>query len=57
MNQEYSIEYAPIDALTAALHETYALSYMTVDVLGKTVKNLIVPATPADREEAKAMVA
>lgn len=57
VNQEYGIKYTPIQALTAALHETYVLSYMTVDVLGKTVKNLIVPATPADREEAKAMVA
>lgn len=53
INRNYKEKYGAVESLQNAVHETYALSYMTVDVLGKTLKNLIVPKTPADREEAK----
>lgn len=53
VNRDYKEKYGAIESLQNAVHETYVLSYMTVDVLGKTLKNLIIPATPADREEAK----
>ena len=57
VNLEYQERFGIIDSFWYAIHETYVLSYMTVDVLGKTLKNLIIPATPADREEAKWMLA
>lgn len=53
INRNYTEKYSVMQSLQNAVHETYVLSYMTVDVLGKTLKNLIVPNTPAEREEAK----
>ncbi|MDD2693360.1 MAG: M50 family metallopeptidase [Candidatus Gracilibacteria bacterium] len=57
VNRNYKEKYGAVESLQNAVQETYVLSYMTVDVLGKTLKNLIVPKTPADREEAKGMIA
>ncbi len=56
INKEYIVKYSPWIALLASVHETYVLSVMTIDILGKTVKNLILPKTPQDRELATAMV-
>ncbi len=44
-------------AMIAATHETYALSHMTVDVLGMTLSKLLFPQTQTDRKEASEMLA
>lgn len=56
INQDYDEHYGMIDSISAAIHETYVLSYMTIDVLGITLKNLILPDTPEDHEIAKSMI-
>jgi hypothetical protein len=44
-------------ALGRGLTETLALSHMTLDLLGSTLRDLIAPRTEQDREQAKEMVA
>jgi hypothetical protein len=43
-------------SIKMALHETYTLSRMTLDVLGDTVRKLIVPKTYEERKEAREML-
>lgn len=57
VNKEFKLQYSFSDSLQNALSETFVLSYMTLDVLGKTLKDLILPNTQKDREIAEAMVA
>ena len=56
INKLYAIKLTPIDAFWKSIHETYALSRITFDVLVSTLKKLISPANPEERKEAKEML-
>ncbi len=57
INTEYRIQYGLVESVSRAITETYNLSYMTIAVLGDTLKNLIFPVTPEDRKIAEWMLA
>ncbi len=56
LNPEYSTKRNFSSSITWAFYETYALSRITLDVLGMTVRKLISPATPTERKEATEML-
>lgn len=56
-NSEYRPSFSLHEAVKRAAWETYTLSRLTLDTLGKTLHNLILPATPTDRKEASEMIA
>lgn len=56
VNREYKEKYETKEAIKMALKETYVLSYMTLEVLWKTLNNLIFSDDPKEREIAKAMI-
>lgn len=55
--KEHKNRFSLIDSIKKGANETYILSIITLDFLGKTLHDLIRPNTPADREIAKEMVA
>ena len=56
INPDYKQSFRFSSALTSALWETYTLSRLTLDALGKTLHDLVIPATPMDRKEASEMI-
>lgn len=57
INPDYKPRFSFVDAGRQALWETYTLSRLTLDTLGKTLHDLIIPKTPDDRKEASEMIA
>lgn len=56
MNKDFVVKKSFLDGMVVGAKETYYSSVFTLNFLGQTVKNLIAPATLADREEAKTML-
>ncbi len=56
INPDYKQSFSFSSAIKSALWETYTLSHLTLDALGKTLYDLIIPATPTDRKEASEMI-
>lgn len=56
LDKNFIVQKAGWDGVVAGAKETYYSSVFTLDFLGKVLKNLFAPATPADREEAKSML-
>ncbi len=56
INEGYHQDFTVTQALTTAGHEVYALSRMTVDVLGSTFSKLAFPKTSTERKEASEML-
>lgn len=56
LNPEYWVKRNFSSSITWAFYETYALSRITLDVLGMTVRKLVSPATPTERKEATEML-
>ncbi len=56
IKKDYLREFGFFESLGKGLHETYALSRMTLDVLGSTLRKLVSPVTPTERKEAQEML-
>jgi regulator of sigma E protease len=56
LKKDFVYQKTGLDALVMWAKETYYSSVLTLDFLGKVLKNLIAPATPLEREEAKEML-
>ena len=56
INREYHESFTFGQSLIWAIHETWALSRMTLDVLWNTLQKLISPHTPTERREATEML-
>lgn len=56
LNKDLVIQKKGIEGIVAGAKETYYSSVLTLDFLGKVLKNLIAPSTPMEREEAKEML-
>lgn len=56
INKNYHENLTPSESLGRSISETYALSHMTLDVLMSTLRKLISPATPTERQEATEML-
>ncbi len=57
MNPDYKPHFSLFTASRQAIWETYTLSRLTLDTLGKTLHDLIIPDTPSERTEASEMIA
>ena len=51
-NKDFVYQYPPVEAVEAAVDETYNMSALTLDLLGSLVVNVVHPATPQDRAQA-----
>lgn len=56
LNPEFWVKRSVSESIQGAFYETYALSCITLDVLGMTPRKLISPVTPTERKEATEML-